>query len=269
MHPGSHLYTTQPWPFHPETQSIVLDNATFHPDDNSKYVNDLVLTNSAAVDGTFVRIGFKKNGTWNVTGEGVATCNAKLSIVSASTAATSARRNLIINVDDTVAGEASDFIFSGSIVNDGSYRNGGFVKSGAGTMEIQGSILASNNAVRVTAGTLLLGVNDAVSPDVPFSLEGGTLACAAGTANTTAAVNVTANSTLAVGAGAALTLANVTVADGQTLAIESADGAYAKAVKVNAALDVATRAKIRLNGRRPKQTSNGYLTIGGFTMIVK
>ena len=136
-------------------------------------------------------------------------------------------------------------------------------------MEMQGTFLASNNAVRVTAGTLLLGVNDAVSPDVPFSLEGGTLACAAGTANTTAAVNVTANSTLAVGAGAALTLANVTVADGQTLAIESADGAYAKAVKVNAALDVATRAKIRLNGRRPKQTSNGYLTIGGFTMIVK
>ena len=36
-----------------------------------------------------------------------------------------------------------------------------------------------------------------------------------------------------------------------------------------AALDAATRAKIRLNGRRPKQTSNGYLTIGGFTMIVK
>ena len=269
MHPGSHLYTTKPWPFHPETQSIVLDNATFHPDDNSKYVNDLVLTNSAAVDGTFVRIGFKKNGTWNVTGEGVATCNAKLSIVSASTAATSARRNLIINVDDTVAGEASDFIFSGSIVNDGSYRNGGFVKSGAGTMEIQGTLLASNNAVRVTAGTLLLGVNDAVSPNVSFSLEGGTLACAAGTANTTAAVNVTANSTLAVGAGAALTLANVTVADGQTLAIESADGAYAKSVKVNAALDAATRAKIRLNGRRPKQTSDGYLTIGGFTMIVK
>jgi hypothetical protein len=226
MHPGSHLYTTKPWPFHPETQSIVLDNATFHPDDNSKYVNDLVLTNSAAVDGTFVRIGFKKNGTWNVTGEGVATCNAKLSIVSASTAANSARRNLIINVDDTVAGEASDFILSGSIVNDGSYRNGGFVKSGAGTMEIQGSILASNNAVRVTAGTLLLGVNDAVSPDVPFSLEGGTLACAAGTANTTAAVNMTANSTLAVGAGATLTMANLTVADGQTLAIECADGAF-------------------------------------------
>ena len=269
MHPGSHLYTTKPWPFHPETQSIVLDNATFHPDDNSKYVNDLVLTNSAAVDGTFVRIGFKKNGTWNVTGQGVATCNAKLSIVSASTAATSARRNLIINVDDTVAGEASDFILSGSIVNDGSYRNGGFVKSGAGTMEIQGSILASNNAVRVTAGTLLLGVNDAVSPDVPFSLEGGTLACAAGTANTMGAVSVATSATLPVGAGAALTLANVTVADGQTLAIESADGAYAKSVKVNAALDAATRAKIRLNGRRPKQTSDGYLTIGGFMVIVR
>ena len=269
MHPGSHLYTTKPWPFHPETQSIVLDNATFHPDDSSKYVNDLVLTNSAAVDGTFVRIGFKKDGTWNVTGEGVATCNAKLSIVSASTAATSARRNLIINVDDTVAGEASDFIFSGSIVNDGSYRNGGFVKSGAGTMEIQGSILASNNAVRVTAGTLLLGVNDAVSPNVPFSLEGGTLACAEGTANTAANVAVTANSTLALGAGASLTMANVTVADGKTLAIDCADGTRVKSVKVNTALDAAICSRIRLNGRRPKQTFDGYLCTSGFMIIVK
>ena len=269
MHPSSHLYTTQPWPFHPETQSIVLDNATFHPDDNSKYVNDLVLTNSAAVDGTFVRIGFKKNGTWNVTGEGVATCNAKLSIVSESTAANSARRNLIINVDDTVAGEASDFIFSGSIVNDGSYRNGGFVKSGAGTMEMQGTLLVSNNAVRVTAGTLLLGKTDAVSPNVPFSLEGGTLACAEGTANTAANVAVTANSTLALGAGASLTMANVTVADGKTLAVEYAGDIDKKGVKVNTMLDSATLSRITLNGKRARQLSDGYLCRGGFMIIVR
>ena len=64
-------------------------------------------------------------------------------------------------------------------------------------------------------------------------------------------------------------MANLTVADGQTLAIDCADGTGAKAVKVNAALDDATRAKIRLNGRRPRQTSDGYLTSGGFMVIVR
>ena len=269
MHPGSHLYTTKSWTMDPMYQSIVLDGATFHLDGSNKYINDLVLTNGAVMAGTFTRVGYKKDGTWRITGEGVATCDARVSIVAGSTGANGTKRSFIVDVDDTVAGNASDFIMRGNIENDGSYRNGGFRKSGVGTMEMQGTLYVSNFPVRVTAGTLLLGKTGAVSSDVPFSLEGGTLACAAGTANTTAAVNVTANSTLAVGAGAALTLANVTVADGQTLAIESADGAYAKAVKVNAALDAATRAKIRLNGRRPKQTSDGYLTIGGFMVIVR
>ena len=134
-------------------------------------------------------------------------------------------------------------------------------------MEMQGTLSVSNNPVRVTGGTLLLGKTGAVLNTVPFSLEGGTLACAAGTTNTTAAVSVTANSTLAVGAGAALTMANLTVNDGQTLAIECAGGT---SVKVNTALDAATRSRIRLNGRRPRQTSDGYLfCIDGFMLIVR
>ena len=64
-------------------------------------------------------------------------------------------------------------------------------------------------------------------------------------------------------------MANVTVTDGQTLSIEYADGTSAKAVKVNAALGSATLSRIRLNGRRPQQTSDGYLVIGGFMVIVR
>ncbi len=270
MHPGTALYSKKSWTFHHSAQTVVIDAATLNLDYSSKYINNLVLTNGAVVtEGASTRVGHKVNPTWRIVGEGVSTCSCNLSIVGETKTASGPLRTYTVDVADTVSGEASDFIMQGNITNDGTYPNGALAKAGVGTMEMQGTLLASNNAVRVTAGTLLLGVDGAVSPNVPFTLEGGTLACAAGTANTTAAVNVTANSTLAVGAGAALTLANVTVADGQTLAIESADGAYAKAVKVNAALDAATRAKIRLNGRRPKQTSNGYLTIGGFAMIVK
>jgi hypothetical protein len=272
MHSGSTLYSNAEWTFHNTAQTVVIDNATLNLDDSSKfYINSLVLTNGAVVtEGAVTRVGYGKDPTWYVAGEGVSTCTSSVSIVAGSKDASGTKRTFTIDVSDTVAGAASDFVMFGDIKNDSTYPNGEFAKSGVGTMEMQGTLLASNNAVRVTAGTLLLGKTDAVSPNVPFSLEGGTLALAAGTTNTTAAVSVTANSTLAVGAGAALTMANLTVNDGKTLAIECADGTRAKSVKVNTALDAATRSRIRLNGLRPEQTSDGYLfRIGGFMLIVR
>ena len=270
MHPGSTLYSKASWTFHNTAQTVVIDGTTLNLDNNSKYINDLVLTNGSVVTrGNATRAGYGKNPTWRVVGEGVSTCDSSVSIVAGSKGENGTKRTLTIDVADTVAGEASDFIMSGDITNDSGYPNGVFAKSGPGTMEMLGTITAGNNPVRVTAGTLLLGTNDAVAATVPFSLEGGTLACAAGTVNTMGAVSVTTNSTLAVGAGASLTMANISVADGQTLEIECADGTGAKAVKVTAALDDATRARIRLNGRRPRQTSDGYLAIGGFMMIVR
>ena len=268
MHPGSTLYSNAEWTFHNTAQTVVIDGATLNLNDNNKYVNNLVLTNGSVVTrGSATRAGFGKDPIWRVVGEGVSTCASDISILAGSTGANGTKRTYTINVADTVAGAASDFILSGNITHDSVYPNGVFAKSGAGTMEMQGTLSVSNNPVRVTGGTLLLGKTGAVLNTVPFSLEGGTLACAAGTTNTTAAFSVTANSTLAVDAGAALTMANLTVNDGQTLAIECAGGT---SVKVNTALDAATRSRIRLNGRRPRQTSDGYLfCIDGFMLIVR
>lgn len=238
--------------------------------DQSKYVNSLVLTNGAVVTrGNNTRTGFGKDPAWFIAGEGLSSCTSSVSILSGGQGASGTKRTLMIDVADTVAGAASDFVMFGDIVNDGTYPNAAFLKSGAGTMEMQGTLLASNNAVRVTAGTLLLGKTGAVASSVPFSLEGGTLALAAGTANTAANVAVTADSTLSVGAGATLTLANVTVAEGKTLAVEYAGDIDSKAVKVNAALDSATLSRIRLNGKRARQSSDGYLCRGGFMLIVR
>ena len=271
MHSGSTLYSKASYTFHNTAQTVVIDGATLNLNDNEKYVNSLVLTNGAVVTrGNNTRTGFGKDPIWYVAGEGVSTCTSSVSILAGSKGASGTKRTFTIDVADTVAGAASDFVMFGDITNGSAYPNSVFAKSGIGTMEIQGTLLASNNAVRVTAGTLLLGKTDAVSSDVPFSLEGGALALAAGTANTAANVAVTADSTLSVGAGASLTLANVTVAEGKTLAIECADGTRVKSVKVNTALDAATCSRIRLNGRRPRQTSDGFLfCIDGFMLIVR
>ena len=270
MHPGTILYSKSSWTFHNTAQTVVIDNATLNLNNNSKYINDLVLTNGSVVTrGSYTRAGYGKDPTWRVAGEGVSTCASDVSIVAGAQGASGTQRTYTIDVADTVAGAASDFIMSGDITNDGGYPNGVFMKSGAGTMEMLGTIHAGNNPVRVTGGTLLFGTNDAVVATVPLTLEGGTIACAAGTTNTTAAVTVSTNTTITVGTTAALTMANVSVAEGQTLAIDCADGTSAKSVKVNTTLDAATRSRIRLNGRRPKQTEDGYLCIGGFMLIVR
>ena len=270
MHPGSTLYSKASWTFHNTAQTVVIDGATLNLNDQSKYINGLVLTNGAVVTrGNNTRAGFGKDPAWFIAGEGLSSCTSSVSILAGAQGASGTKRTFTIDVADTVAGAASDFVMFGDIANDSGYPNGVFLKSGAGTMEMQGTLLASNNAVRVTAGTLLLGKTGAVGAQVPFSMEGGTLAFAAGTTNTVASVAATADSSLAVGAGAKLTLANVTVADGKTLAVEYAGDIDNKGVKVSTALDSATLSRITLNGKHARQSSDGYLCRGGFMVIVR
>ena len=177
-----------------------------------------------------------------------------------------------------MVGDAVDFTMNGDIFNDASYINAAFIKTGSGTMEMNGTISTTNLASSITEGTLLLNKSGATIADVDFDLQGGTLALAAGTANTMGVVNVTADSAVAVGAGTSAVavgagtsavLENLTVGDGATLAITFTGDIDGKGVKVNAALDDATLAKIKLNGRRAKQSSDGYLSIGGLMIIVR
>ena len=270
MHPGTTLYSKSSWTFHNTAQTVVIDNATLNLNNSSKYINDLVLTNGSVVTrGSYTRTGYGKDPTWRVVGEGVSTCASDISIVAGSTGKNGTKRTYTIDVADTVAGVASDFILSGNITHDSGYPNGAFRKAGAGTMEMQGTICITNNPVRVSGGTLLFGKTGAILQNAQLTLEGGTIACAAGTTNTMAAVTVSNSATIPVGSSAALTMANVSVAEGQTLAIDCEDGAYAKAVKVNATLSAETRSRIRLNGRRPRQSEDGYLCTGGFMLIVR
>ena len=105
----------------------------------------------------------------------------------------------------------------------------------------------TNQATHVVAGTLLFGRSGA-TPDgdghASFSLDGGTLALAAGTTNTLGKVTITADSSLSTGAGAVVVVDDIAVGDGAMLAVSQAD---AKSVKVNTSLNGSTLRKILLN----------------------
>ena len=268
MHPGSRLNSTKDWTLDPASQTIVLDDATFQLDNRHKYINDLILANGAVVVGSSARVGYMKDGTWRVTGEGVVTCGANVYIVDGADAEANALRSFVVDVDDTVVGSASDFIMSGNIDTWPTLPNGGMLKTGVGTMEMTGTLFVSNNPVRVAEGTLLLGTSGASMADVSFSLDGGTLGLKAGTTNVADSMAVTTASSLSVGAGASFVTDALTIGDGATLAII---GEPAKtSVKVNTALDAASLRKITVNGKRVKQTADGYLRENkGFMIIVK
>ena len=159
----------------------------------------------------------------------------------------------------------------------GNHAQSAVVKTGAGTMQMNGQLAITNRPNRIVEGTFLLGANGvtlggagvAANGDTDFSLEGGALACAAGTTNAAGTLAVKGDCMLSMGAGSAVSFADLTVADGKNLAVEYADGIDNRAVRVATELDAATLSRITLNGRRAHQSPGGYLCAGGLMIIVK
>ena len=265
-HPGSQI-SVKSWDvFKYDKQSIVLDNATLEVADTRDYINNLVLLNGATItkgtrENDLPRVGMKANYCkWTISGAGASTAKG-INLMGASNTYT----EMTIDVEDVASG--SDFIMNGNINADAGYYNAALKKIGVGTMEINGTITYTTNATRIVEGTLLLNKSGAVAADGKLSLEGGTLALAAGTANTAALIAVTAPSALVVPTGVTLNLASLTLGEDATLDI-TGDGAIG-GVKVSSTLSNATLEKIRLNGKRAIQSSsNGALYRQGFIIAV-
>ena len=264
MHDGTTIASAGNFSFHYNSGDVVLDGATLSFTTGGGYLNFLTLMNGAKVDksGGPINAGYKVDiPNWKITGTGKSTYTGDISIAAFSVGDAGVEKYLRIEVADTVEGDDTDFLLTGNISAWDDRRNASFSKCGPGTMEVDGTIYTTNRAVRVVEGTLLLGRSNATAADVDFSLKGGTLAFAEGTANTVDAVALTADSGISVASGALLTMADLTIADGKVLNIVG-DGK----VRVLASLDSATLSRIRLNGRRASQSSTGYLYVGGFVI---
>jgi hypothetical protein len=275
MRPGSTLQITKQYPFHYASGMVVLDGATMsHETTGNAYLNFLTLTNGATISlsstGTF-RGGYDVDSPlWTVTGAGRSTYDGDLTLIAKDkgTGANS-RKYLTIDVEDTVAGDDTDFRLAGDILLDfKQFKMTSFIKSGAGTMEIDGKLYTTNLPVQVTGGTLLLSQSGATS-DVSFSLEGGTLALAAGTANSADAFALTADSTLSFGDGAVISLESLTIPDGATLTL--AGNVPSRGLRVSSDPGEETLGRIVFaDGRKGTVVwdSNGYVRAKGKGLII-
>ena len=270
MHPGSAILSPKAYPFHYAHGRVTLDSATMSHTSGDAYLNYMTFTNGAsATVVTKGRMGWEAvNPLWKVAGEGLSTYTGSLELVAHGKYAGGTEKYLTIDVADTVEGDGVDFKVDGGVSSDKEYMNAGFIKTGAGTMEITGTVSTTNRAIKVNEGTLLLSkASGATHEKLEFSLGGGTLAFAAGAANTVKTIAATADSGLSLGSGASLTVATLTLGDDvNTFAITATDGEYP--VTVSDTLDDATLAKIRLNGRRVIQAPSGRLACRGFVITV-
>ena len=263
MHQGSRLYQAGYAALGSTTEgpNVALDAATLYAlwnDSKWSYCNFLTLSNGSSVVGGLFRVGYSSGAYWRVKGSGASVSDVGLYLVGHEYAL----RETTIEVDDTVGGDAADFIFNGDIEKLEGAKNdkAAFVKTGVGTMLMNGTLMYTNYPTRIVEGTLTLGRSGVTVMEHKFSLDGGTLALASGTTNMAAEVTVTANSTLAFGSGAALILSNLAIADGTLLALSG--DVPRKGLKVETALDAATLGRIRFaDGRKGavRQTSDGYV----------
>ena len=222
VHEGGTLYQRGQWTPGPR-QILELRGGTLNsgnPDNTSTvgkaFVNHLYLYDGAVVTGLQFRIGHTESNTnvawWKVRGSLPSHC---YNIVHTETGANNSRRTLKFDVWDVTGDDEADLIMHGPVrryVGDWSHTNVLVRKTGAGTMLFTQPCGNNNEPmgpIDLEEGTWLLGANGTVGPRTPFRLKGGTLAAAAGTANSCGPLTIySAGGAISLGEGATLTFAD-------------------------------------------------------------
>lgn len=258
MHPGSVLVTPLKFAFHRQNGKLVLDGATLLNTADEAYFNYIVFLNAAVVASASgdLRAGGVASPVWNVGGTGMSSLEGNIELVKIANAPS-------LTIDVAEVADGTDFLVAGDIVDLQANNPGYLVKTGAGTMQLDGAAKSIGGALSIAEGTLLLGSSSNAHTD--FSLDGGTLAAAAGTENTAGTLTVTEDSQLAVPSGATLTFADVSVAEGKTL---NATVAGKTGLKVTSTLSTDVIKRIRVNGEIPRQLADGTLRVFTGLMVI-
>ena len=260
--------------------------------DAGTYVNLLMLADGALVTSPKpIRIGYQRDdGRWMVRGSSPSVCDAELVLFSRKQSTTDSMA-FTFDVWDVTDTDAVDFTLNGPLgnknVNDYSY--GYIVKTGSGTMLMNGAAPASNKRMKlpieIQGGTLALGTSGAAqssSATAGFKLAGGNLAVSAGVACTTGVgpLTVAAAGTLKVGTGASIAFADSSAAEwtmptGSRLIIDADLGPRSTAVRFGTNANGLSSEQIRrirtVDDKHVAITAEGYLYSyePGFVLIFR
>ena len=177
------------------------------------YANLIEFQDGASVKGLSpLRIGFSTaKPRWKVRGTSASSCDMNVMLFSYRA---NGWREFMWDVADVTDSDAIDFNMNGWLSRstaENTLTNITMVKTGKGTVALNAACPANAGVPGLTTirtGTWLLNVSDAMR-GTPICLDGGTLAVAAGTANTLGSLSITVSGGgISLGAGATLTFAD-------------------------------------------------------------
>ena len=220
--------------------------------------------------GDLVRAGYKQDAVWTVRGTSPSAFELPLNLWGAAEEAAGGN-TMTFAVLDVTGDSASDFIMNGAVSLNASEPDIlGVYKTGPGTMQLNKSYNISGKPTLLKNGTWLLNGSSLTSAADPYTLDGGTLAVADGTANSLGVLTVGENGGgITLGAGAMLSFADSSAAEwtGETTDKVIITGFAEKSIRFGTARDgLATAQRLRLrtsDDRRLFLDADGYLTAAG------
>ena len=166
--------------------------------------------------------------------------------------------------------DGSDFIMNGAIDADPDFANATVYKTGPGTMQLNKSYNISGKMTLLKGGTWLLNGSSLTSASDPYTIDGGTLAVADGTANDLGVLTVGENGGgITLSTGATLTFADSSAATwtGEATNRVVVTGFAEKSIRFGTTKDgLATEQRVRLRTSENKRLyldAEGYLTTTG------
>ena len=227
-------------------------------------LNLLTFRDGAKACGAAIRFGYSGTARWRVAGNVPSICEAPILLVNLNSGED-------ICVLDVTGDEAPDFILKGGISSYSGNRST-LRKTGGGTLAHYGAC-NTGSKISIEDGTWLLTGNASASQD--YTLAGGTLGAADGTANAVGVLHVEGDGRIKVGADATLAFADSSSAAWNSSGHILIEGDLANgAVRVgtsSSALTSLQLSRLRYDGKRVKIDENGYLRedANGFKVIIK
>ena len=240
----------------------------------STYLDNLTLRNGGIVDGKAVRVGHQPSSVWKVEGNAPAAFAQSISLLARSG---NDPLEMKFDVADVTGDADVDFTFGGDILlfKNSNYQNVTVVKTGAGTMRVNGVTNFDKNPTKIRRGLWMLGGTGTMNENQSLVLDGGGLACAAGTTNSVGSLTVSQSGRIVLGSGCEINFADsssATWADNVQIAVEGdIAGSRIRFGTDAAGLTQGQRRAFRCNGKRMVLTEAGYLVPyeGGLVLVVK
>ena len=240
----------------------------------------VMLKDGADIVGKPMRVGNQFGSpSVSVAGEKPSTITAGYCIAGQGAAGTvMSNWSFTFAVADVTGDADADLIVNGPVKH---YSNGGWtpgtvpvVKKGEGTVLFnEKTALNDNCPVSVDAGTWKLGASDVAQATLPFKLNGGALAAAAGTTNAMGPISLADDGAIVLDEGATLTVADSSAQDwaaGKLLNVSiptNSTGVLQATLKFGG-VTRAQMKKVRVNGAKAILTDDGEVVPGSLGTVV-